>query len=739
MQRPDDAAPKDPDSADASVVRHRWSPLSWRPSPRGWRLLAGILVVVGVGVLVGALLAAPGRPVVGDVSPRVATDGLVTTLEPGDEVVQTVTAAQDRLSAVQVTFGTYFGAARCTLRVEVRADDGNPVAATGLPVAADDVSCADLLDSSPTRVLEFAPVGHSAGRSYDVVVLRTDDAPTQGVALWGGKALDSSPAAAVDGIADERTAMVRPLYDPEPRWWDQLDTVTSRMAAYGPSWATPAVFGTMLILLVGGVAAVPWLVRRPRAFLVVVAVVALVRGLLWSAAVPAFGGMDEPAHFANVQHIAVEHTLPGRTDDDGVYSDQVSLAVEKLNLNATAPGDRAPFTTEGEHEVTTALDAASTAGGGGGPAAGYPPFYYLGGAAFYDAGDGFFSTVMAVRWWSILLGVAAAVVLVVTGRRLFPTSPVAQAAFAVAGVLQPMAGHQFAIVNNDAWVILAGYTAFLVALLLAERERAPWLSLSAGLLLGAALLGKPFGVAVVVPLGVGWLVGKVRHRVRSPRVLATELALALAGLVATYGAWQLISRLTGRAVPGMAPADGLRSVRQFIEAQIGEGGSAVRTMWGDQLWGNFGWVRIPYGLPVTWTLLGTGVLVAVGLGCWLVVVVRQRLVRRAGPSGTSARTSTARSTVETDIRLAVTTAMLVGIVVALYAAAWLYYRSSGANDLLQGRYALLALPAMLAAPPLLAERFAGRRWATVVTVVLAVAMLALMLGGLNNTLRALYG
>ncbi|MDR3067875.1 MAG: hypothetical protein LBU50_00005, partial [Cellulomonas sp.] len=411
MQRPD-AVPEDRDAVatDAPTARRR-SPVSRSRAfwSRDRRWLVGVLVVVGALGFVGALLAAPGRPVVGDTSPRVAQDGLVTTLEPGDELVQTVTAAQDRFSAVQVTFGTYFGAARCTLRVEVRADDGDPVGAVGPLVAAEAVSCADLPDSSPVRVLQFDPVEGSAGRSFDVVVQRTDDDATPGVALWGGEALDGSQVAAVDGEAGERTAMVRPLYDPEPRWWDQLGTTTSRMAAYGPSWATPAVFGTTLLVLVLGVAAVPWLVRRPRAFLVAVAVVALVRGLLWSAVVPAFSAMDEPAHFANVQHIAVEHALPGRDDPDAFYSEQVFLAIDELNLVATAPGDRPPFTADGEREVTRALDDASITGGGGGPAAAYPPFYYLGAAAFYPLGDrSFFSTVVAVRLWSVLLGVVAA-------------------------------------------------------------------------------------------------------------------------------------------------------------------------------------------------------------------------------------------------------------------------------------------------------------------------------------------
>ncbi|MCL2090417.1 MAG: glycosyltransferase family 39 protein [Micrococcales bacterium] len=700
------------------------------------RLLASAAIVVGAVLFVLALLAAPGDPIAGDSKTALAGEGLITTLEPGDAVVQTTTAEHDRLAAVDLTFGTYFGEARCTLRVEVRDDDGDPRSAEGRLLVADEVSCADVPDSSPVRI-QFEPLERSAGLSYDVVVRRTDRGPGQGVAVWGAGALDDTPAAVVDGQPDARTVLLRLSYDPQPRWWDHLGTVVSRMGVYGPVWAAPGPFGAMLLVMIAGLAAVPWLVRRPRAFLVLVCLLALARGLLWSAVLPPLWGMDEPAHLSNVQHIAVEHRLPGQADD-AVFSDQVHLAWEKMAHWS--------YSDDGARETVQEVGAASSAGGGGGPASTYAPPYYAGGAAFYSlGGDDFFSTVAAVRVWSVLLGVAAAVVLVLVGRRLFPTSPVAQTAFALAGILQPMAGHQFAIVNNDAWVILAGFASFLVALALAERGKAPWLSLGAGLLLGAAVLGKPFGVAVAVPLVVGWLIGKVRHRVRSVRVLVTEGALGAAGLLVTYGTWLVVARLLGIADPQVPYADGARSVWRFLYAQVGPEASALRRMWGDQLWGNFGWIHIPYGSPVTWALFGGGVLVAVGMTGWLVVAVRRYWPRRGpaapgeAPEQPEPGRPAAEQPVETDIRLAVTAAMLLGIVVVLYAAAWVYYRSSGLNDLLSGRYGLLALPAILAAPPLLAQRFGGRRSAVVVAVVLAVAMLLLLLGGWNNTLHTFYG
>jgi hypothetical protein len=167
-------------------------------------------------------------------------------------------------------------------------------------------------------------------------------------------------------------------------------------------------------------------------------------------------------------------------------------------------------------------------------------------------------------------------------------------------------------------------------------------------------------------------------------------------------------------------------------------------MWGSQLWGDFGWVRIPFAEPVPRILFGVGAAVAVGLAVWLLLAVRSMLRRRRSVDASiqPAQTDLARlpgGPLSVDARLAITAAALVGIVGALYAASWIYYASTGANDLLQGRYALLALPAILAAPVLLLERFWGTRAATVGTLVLAGAMLLLTVDGLDNTMRAFYG
>lgn len=708
---------------------------------RGARAVA--VAAASFVVLVVALLALPGGRVVGDTTPNVELAQPLGPLQPGDEVVQTFPATEGRLAAVYATFGTYGGSAQCTLAVTLREHTAGTGAGGGPVVAENEVDCAALPDSGRFPVLELSPIADSGGRTYDLTIARVDKSPALGVALWTGPAPDA-PDLILNG-ADQpgESALVRPEYDPRPHQWDHLGRSLSRLAAYGPGWGAPAAVIGFVLLIGALVSITPLTLRSSKALYLVVAALALVRGLLWSASVPALESMDEPAHVAYVQYLAEEHTFPGRVGATDPYSPQMLGAVELINRDAAFPGDRPPYTAAGEASVEAQIESLSPKGGGAAPGSMYAPFYYLGGVPLYLAGgDDLLTQVALIRLWSVAIGVVAAILTIAIGRRLFPGSVVAQTGFTVAAVLQPMLSHQFAVVNNDAWVIVWGFAALLVGLELARRARAPWLALLAGVVIGAALLGKPFAVAVVVPLGVGWLVGKVRARQRSLRVLLGEAALVVAGVAVTYGAWSLAAArldLTTSEVPQHVDAG--QTLSGFVHAQLAGWGDAPRAVWGVQLWGDFGRVRIPLPPPVPQVLLLIEVAVAIGLLAWVVVLLA-RLRRR----GTSTPTPPLNeeelrsAPLPLDVRIGLVAATLVAIVGTLYAAAWVYYASTGRNDLIQGRYALLAVPALVASPALLVERFGRDRVpVTWVTTVMAAGMVAANLLGILVTFEGFYG
>jgi hypothetical protein len=719
-------------------------------SARAFRWSAGrVSVVLGAVfiALAAGLLALPGGTIVGDTTTNIKISALLPGLDRDHRLVQPVEATEGRLTRVYVIFGTHPATPRCEVRAELRATAVGGAPGTGQVLATQDWSCAALPDNGPAKVLELNPIADSAGKTYDVVVTRTDDTPGPTAAVWAGPPKGTAAVAVIAGNTDNLSAAVRVEYDPQPHRWDHLVTTLNRLSSYGPDWGVPWIYVSVLALMLGLLAAGPVLLRHRRLLAVSVLVIALLRGLVWSASIPQFEAMDEPAHFAYVQFLAEQRAFPGNVKYHETYSPRLQAAVDELNVESTTPGDRPPF-TKGADVVTEAnLEKLSPKGGGAAPGSMYAPFYYLPAAALYLAGgDNILSQIMLARLWSVLMGVAAAGILMVLGRQLFPRGSAARWAFVVAGLCQPMIAHQFAIVNNDAWVITAGFGALSVALAMAKGRRSAKLALLAGVIIGAALLGKPFGIACAVPLVVGWIVGKVHTRERSIGVYLRESALVVLGFALTYGLWTLdAARLHLATSDVPVHKDAGQSLSGFFDAQFSNHLDSVRAIWADQLWGNFGWVRIPL-LPAPLRLMVFAVEVALvlGLAAWVVVAVvgwlRHRVARPDDASAESPGGIGDSDALSLDTRILLCGVTILGTVGTLYAAGYVYYAATGANNLLQGRYALLALPAILAAPALLVERFSGGRVKPVViNSIAAFAMVSANLLGLVLVQEAFYG
>ena len=732
-----DHDPVEAAGASARPADRRW----WRP----WRV--SVAIGVGLVALVVGLLALPGGTLVGDTTTNIKITAPLPALDKTHSLIQPFVASQNRLTRVYITFGTFNGTARSCLRVDLRERTPGVTPGTGPLVASNQLPCTGLPDTGPVKAIEMAPVADSSGRTYDVVVTRVDSGGGQGFVVWAGVPRGDAQVAMIAGNTAGLSADVRPEYDPEPHRWDHLATTLQRLASYGPGWGSPWVYGGLVAAMLGLLALGPVLLRHKRTLVVVIAALALFRGLVWAASIPQLEAMDEPAHFAYVQYLAEERAIPGKLTDHEWFSPRLQAAVDDLNVESTPPGDRPSFAPGADSSTEAALNALSPRGGGGGPGTMYAPFYYIPAAALYlAAGGNILTQIMLARLWSVLLGVLAAGILVLLGRQLFPRRRAAQWAFVVAGLFQPMIAHQFAIVNNDAWVITAGFAALSVALALAKGRRSARLALLAGVIIGAALLGKPFGIACAVPLAVGWVVGKVSVRERQIRVYAREGALVALGVASTYGAWTFVAERMGlatSAIPVHRAAG--QSLRGFVEAQFGSQLDAARAIWGDQLWGDFGWVRVPLPPQIRLALFAIEVVLVLALVAWVVVLIVplfRRIGRTVDPAGGAVGPVADASADELslDVRILICAVAIVGTVGTLYAAGYVYYMATGLNNLLQGRYALLALPALLAAPALLLERFTGGRVKPIVVNGLAAfGMVSVNLLGLVLVQEAFYG
>jgi len=576
------------------------------------------------------------------------------------------------LASVSVFFATYVGSIRCTLDVSLT----DP--RSGAQIGSRTLDCDNLADNAPSEILSFPAVADSAGRTFDLRIALVPGS-IAGPSVWT--------------YPGHRDAL-RAVYDPPPTMAGHAREVLDRIAVYAPGWASPIGLVAILVFAAGAMVV---LLARPRWGIAALLVLVLVRGLLWMALIPPLQGMDEGAHFASVQYIATEGRLPNRDGPDAsryAYSDSLVVASGGMHVSAFAPTDRPDYTAAAAAALTAADAKAGTESGSAGPAAGYPPGYYGPAALFYLASPGdTVSQVYAIRLWSAVLGLVAILLAWMFCREVFPRQRWAQVGLVVAVALQPMISHQFAIVNNDALVIVAGFGGLWMGARLTREARAGRLMLIAGIIVGLGLLGKPFAIGAAIPVAIGWLLGKIHYRVKGWRALVGEPALAALGVAATYGLWLAVAAMIGISTSNSFPVDhvaGASGVRSYLASQLDPSLAEFRELWINQYWGNFGWVDTP--LPTTvqlavWVFVR---LIAVGVVVWLLVLPVRRF-RTAGMA-------------EIDRLIAVCVGFVVGMVALLYVIEFFYYKSSGQTNLLQGRYALMTVPALLALPGLLVAR-----------------------------------
>ncbi|KQR16692.1 DUF2142 domain-containing protein [Cellulomonas sp. Leaf334] len=687
--RPDGRATEVAEGPDAAQDADLVTPATTAERRVAWWIPTLAVVAAFLAVLASGLLR-PGGTITGEDTQHHSLKSPLPQISATAPYSGELEATQDGLAGISVIFATYLGSIDCTL--DVRLSDP----ASGEVVGSDTVDCDGLEDNLLTPVLSFPPVADSEGRTFDLDIELVPGSVV-GPSVWDTQEGDDALVAA---------------YDPEPLMAGHLGQVLDRVAAYGPVWGTPVGIVSLVVFAAAGIVL---LLTRPRWGLVALLALVVVRGLLWSALIPPLQGMDEGAHFANVQFMAEEGRVPN-ADDPGTpytpYSASLQVASEGMHVSAVVPTDRPDYSLEAVAELRQDDARAGTYSDGAGPAAGYGPVYYAPAVPFYlVAADDTVDQVHAIRLWTVLLGALAIFLAWMFAREAFPGRRLAQAGLVVAVALQPMIAHQFAIVNNDAVVILAGFGALWAGARLTRLERAPWLMLLAGALVGFGLLGKPFVVAAVVPVAIGWLLGKLRYRVRSWRVLVGEPLLAALGVALTYGLWVVVARLLGIATSnGFPTADGDpagRSLVVYLASQYAPDFAEFRLIWVSQLWGDFGWVNTPLPQVVYNALWFFSLLIALGVLAWLVVLPMKRF-RTEGSA-------------QLDRIIAVCVGFGVATLLLLYGIEYFYFASSGRTDLLQGRYALMTVPALLALPGLLVARLSRGRWSPTVPMVVVAA------------------
>lgn len=646
-------------------------------------------------------------------------------LLPGDTVKQKIsTTGQGRVHLL-ARFGTYGGAEDCRIRVTVRSEDDAVVSKQVL-------ECAGIGDNELTEVAAVSADVVDRVRDLEVI-FSADPAGTQAIALWGGSRKADTPAL-IDGTQPDASVELYVRYGNAERLYERLGSVLSRAQQYRAWWGAPAAMVLLLVVIVGGLVALALAPSRLRLPLLLVAVAA--KGILWSVLLPPLETPDEPAHFAYAQFLAEERAIPDRyeqKDGRGPFSNQLRAAIEVVHQPLLNPGDRPDFGPGPQGPDDHLPDRESPrSGGGGNPAAGYAPPYFLGAAVAYALPPAdFFTSLSTMRLWSVALGVGAIWLVVGIGRRAL-RDEAAAFALAIAVAFQPVWTQATAAVNNDAGVVLAGAACTVVALDLALRPNRARLPLIAGLVLGGALLTKPFAIAFAAPLAIGWLIGRLRGP-RLERRWTRDVGAAALGLTATFGGWMLLAKALG--IPTVTTDDagiaaGTRTTGQYLRGLTEDGFHTLHLNWVDRLWGNLSWTDTPPP-PLVDSVLARVTIVVLGLGAVWVVLSAIDIARRRRPPWRSALS-------DDGLAALVLGSAVIAPVVLLHLIEMRYFLRSGHRDLLAGRYLMMALPAILGVIPLVVHRFAARIPIAATTTALGIGMIVLHVVAIDTILEHFY-
>ena len=392
-----------------------------------------------------------------------------------------------------------------------------------------------------------------------------------------------------------------------------------------------------------------------------VAAVALARGLLVAWVIPPFHGVDEPAHFDYAQRLLEARALPEPTAGCDELSPEVKAAVVALVEPINFRPER-PFPDATGLRMPDPRLASSRATHGCTAVAFYPPLYYASAAAAMAPvrTAPLFTRLLAARSSSVLWGALAAVAACFGGIWLFGTV-VAGVQLGLLVALQPMLSFLFSVVNSDA-ALFAGCSislAGMAAVHTGQRRARGLLAVAGGALIAA--LSKPTLLPMLPCL---FVLALAALGFRS-RWNALRAAIALTPAAATGLAWSIAAAGAGLGVPAGTPRP--IGLRDFLADFVFDR-QRLAFLWHRTYWMAWGWADTWLGLH-HYVLIGA--VLAAAAACALVGW------RNLQPSGRGLLAAGALGT-----------ALSVG---CLYALDFLFVRRTG-GGLLQGRYLLGLFP-----------------------------------------------
>ncbi len=451
--------------------------------------------------------------------------------------------------------------------------------------------------------------------------------------------------------------------------------------------------------------------RIPRAA-VICGVIAVLNAACWSVITPPFQVPDEPSHFAYVQLLYENDTLPQSEFTD--WSEEERVALMELHHQQVRfhPEVQAIRTNAEEHRLAEELarPLGRTGGGGAGVAHSQPPLYYaLQTVPYFASSSGsILDQLEVMRLFSALFAGLTALFVFMFVREALPRVRWAWTVGGLTIAAAPLLGFMSGAVNPDSMFYAVSAAGFFALARGFRRGLTRPLAACIGAIIAVGLLTKLNFIGETPGMIVGLLVLSLRQARAARREAVRSAALGV-GIAILPGVLYLLDNLVrGRAVLGSAtqlqsPNGGhgsllneLGYIWQFYLPKLPgmttdfPGLAPWHALWFDRWVGLYGWLDTVFPLWVD----KAAFVVAIGL-----VVLAVLGVLGVLPATRSAR-------VRRLSELAVYALIAIGLLVMIGAASYLEFPSQA------GRYAeprymmpLIALAGVWAA---LSARGAGQ-------------------------------
>jgi hypothetical protein len=459
----------------------------------------------------------------------------------------------------------------------------------------------------------------------------------------------------------------------------------------------------------------------------VCALLACLNAVCWSLITPPFQLPDEPDHFAYVQQLADNGSLPGASEQQ--YSAEESTALNDLSFLGVRqhPGKDAPIATQREQQrlegdLTGAAQSQTATDLNAGLAGGEPPLYYALETIPYalGSGGGLLERLQLMSLLSALMAGVTALFAFLFLREALPRVPWSWTVGGLGVALFPLLGFMSGGVTSEAMLYAVCAALFYCLARTYRRGLTRTTAIATGSVIAAGMLVKLNFLGLLPGTAVGLLV-LTRRAERIDKRAARESLSTLVGIVAGailfYAVINLISHrsLLG-AISGGAKLTAkhgsifgeLSYIWQFYLPRLPgmhsdfAGLFTTRQIWFNGLVGLYGWLDTSFPEWVNELALLPMALI-------VVLCARELFV---------ARTALRRRIAELSTYML----MAIGLLALVGADAYLEFPTEVGNYA-EPRY-LMPLLVFWGVALTLAVRGAGRRWGPMLGALLVVLALA---------------